>query len=352
MRRYWLIRFAMMTAILASCRIAAAHTFCVDNAVDLQGALTSASTNGTHADEDNIVQIVVGTYGTGVATGHLPFGYTSVALHSMTILGGFNTGCTARTANATATVIDGQSQTGVLSLYNPYGDITVADLTFQHGNTGYAGGGLSINYCFGLMCPDPQGESVTVMHTVIRDNVVSNANCGGLFVDADTLAYVAHNVIADNITDSIIGGGACVSSLSGITQVYGNTVVSNNAASGSGATGGLGCGGLCEIYDNIFWDNSGFGLTLVDSGAVLLFNDFGARTGATPSIEIGDVNENPHFVDLAGGNFHLAGGSPLIGLSYIVLDGVDLQGNPYPTGGYQDLGALEETIFDYGFDPL
>ncbi len=348
MSRNGLFQFAVMSAFLLSCSIATANTFCVDNETDLQGALTSASTNGTHANEDNIIQVVVGTYGTGAATNDLPFTYVSTAQHSLTILGGFNAGCTARTPIATATVIDGQNQTGAMSLYDLYGDIVVADLTFQHGNADSNGGGLSINACLGI-CALPQGDSVSVMHSVFRDNSASNRSCGGLYINADTLAYVAHSLIADNTADTITGGGACIRS--NASQFYGNTVVSNNAASGSGAIGGLDCGGTCEIDDNIFWNNSGYGLGLENAGAILLFNDFGARTGATPSIEIGDVSENPHFVDLAGGNFHLASGSPLIGLSNVVLNGNDLEGNPYPPGGFQDLGALEETIFEHGFDP-
>lgn len=351
MPRHRFFRLVAMAVVLASCRMASAHTFCVDNAADLQAALTSASTNGTHADEDNIIQIVVGAYGTGTATGHLPFSYNSIAPHSLTVLGGFNAACTARTPNATATVIDGQNQTGAMKLYDPYGDITVADLTFQHGNADYAGAGLSINDCSGLTCPIPQGNSATVMHSVVRDNGVSSLTCGGLFVYADTLAYVAHSIVADNITGATIGGAGCIASNSGFSQFYGNTVVSNNAASGSNATGGLACGGVCQIYDNIFWGNSGYGLFLADSGGVLLFNDFAQRGGMAPAIEVGDVSENPRFVDLAGGNYHLASGSPLIGLSTVLLDGADLQGNPYPTGGFQDLGALEETIFfDGGFE--
>src|SRR5690349_2598752 len=270
-------RLAMALAALAGCRIAAAHTFCVDNAADLQAALASASTNGTHADEDNLIQVVVGSYGTGAATGNLPFDYNSLAQHSLTVLGGFNAGCTARTADATATVIDGQNQTGGLRLYDPYGDITVADLTFQHGNANYAGAGLSINYCSGLQCPVPQGGSASVMHSVIRDNGQANVGCGGLFVYADTLAYVAHSIVADNTTDTTVGGAACADANSGFTEIYGNTVVSNDAAAGANAIGGLVCAGVCQIYDNIIWGNSGNGLWLADSGAVLLFNDFALR---------------------------------------------------------------------------
>ena len=353
MPRNWRIQLTVMAAILANYQIATAHTFCVDNAADLQDALTSASINGPYANEDNIIQIVVGTYGTGAATMHQAFTYGSVAQHSLTILGGYNAGCHARTANATATVIDGENQTGAMALDNLHGDISVEDLTFQHGNTVNSGAGLDINFCSNPPCAGPQGNRISVMHSVMRNNTTTSNQCGGgLVAYADALVYVAHNLIEDNTAGSPAGGGVCLATATGATQFYGNTVVENNAGSGANAAGGLACGGPapCEIYDNIFWDNSGAGLLLTDPGAVLLFNDFGARVGQDPSIEVGDVSENPQFVDLAAGNVHLSGASPLLGLSYILLNGVDLQGNPYPTGGFQDIGALEETIFVDGFD--
>lgn len=353
MTRNRTIRLIGFIAILSSCRAAGAFTFCVDNATALQDALTSASINGPHANEDNVIQIVVGTYGTGAATMQQAFTYGSVAQHSLTILGGYNAGCHARTANATATVIDGENLTGAMVLDNLHGDITVEDLTFQHGNTVNSGAGLAFNFCSTPPCAGPQGNRVSVMHSVIRNNTTTSNQCGGgLVAYADTLVYVAHSLIEDNTAGSPAGGGVCLATATGATQFYGNTVVENNAGSGTNAAGGLACGGPapCEIYDNIFWNNSGAGLLLTGPGAVLLFNDFGARVGQDPSVEVGDASENPQFVDLAAGNFHLSGASPLLGLSYILLDGVDLEGNPYPTGGFQDLGALEETIFVDGFE--
>jgi hypothetical protein len=229
------------------------------------------------------------------------------------------------------------------------GAITVSDITFEQGHSDIPGAGLAVNWC--PLCQPFSGNPVTITHSIFRENMSSD-DCGGLFAQSGPLVSVSHSLFADNTSGMTEGGAACLDARGGFTQFYGNTVVQNTAASGAGATGGLLCGqsGPCDIDDNIFWQNSGFGLDLESSGSVLLYNDFGGRTGQAPSLEIGDVSENPNFVDFAGGNYHLSSASPLLALSNVLLDGVDLQGNPYPTGGRQDLGAFEETVYIDGFD--
>jgi hypothetical protein len=336
-------------AFAFACAEAAAHTFCASSADDIQSALTASSTNGPRNGEDNIVQIVIGTYATGAATGHEPFVFNSDVQHSLSVLGGYNADCSARTANATATVISGSNQTGAMALFSRVGAITVSDITFEQGHSDIPGAGLAVNWC--PLCQPFSGNPVTITHSIFRENMSSD-DCGGLFAQSGPLVTVSHSLFADNTSGMTEGGAACLDARGGFTQFYGNTVVQNTAASGAGATGGLLCGqsGPCDIDDNIFWQNSGFGLDLESSGSVLLYNDFGGRTGQAPSLEIGDVSENPNFVDFAGGNYHLSSASPLLALSNVLLDGVDLQGNPYPTGGRQDLGAFEETVYIDGFD--
>ena len=84
--------------------------------------------------------------------------------------------------------------------------------------------------------------------------------------------------------------------------------------------------------------------------AGLYYNDYGTRGGMTPQNEVGTLMANPQFVDAPGGNFHLAGNSPLLGVSPLLSDTLDLDGNPSPQGGKMDLGAYEETVFADGFD--
>jgi hypothetical protein len=89
------------------------------------------------------------------------------------------------------------------------------------------------------------------------------------------------------------------------------------------------------------------------SGAhvVLEYNDYGTIGGVAPGGSVGNVSVNPQFVNAAGGNFRLAAGSPVIGISpRSTFGGNDLDGNAYPIGGFLDLGAYQRTIFADGFD--
>jgi hypothetical protein len=72
--------------------------------------------------------------------------------------------------------------------------------------------------------------------------------------------------------------------------------------------------------------------------------------GGTPPLQnVGALMVSPQFVNAAGGNFHLAGDSPLLGIAP-PLDTYDLEGHHSPAGGKMDLGAYEETIFVDRFD--
>jgi hypothetical protein len=58
----------------------------------------------------------------------------------------------------------------------------------------------------------------------------------------------------------------------------------------------------------------------------------------------------PKFVNANGGDFHLAGDSPLLGASPLFYASTDPDGNSYPRHGKGDLGAYAETIFVDGLD--
>ena len=65
--------------------VSTAADFCVDNAVDLQAALSEADTNG----QDDTIRVVQGTY----LTLGVPFSYNSPEDFSVEILGGYTSGC-------------------------------------------------------------------------------------------------------------------------------------------------------------------------------------------------------------------------------------------------------------------
>jgi hypothetical protein len=60
---------------------------------------------------------------------------------------------------------------------------------------------------------------------------------------------------------------------------------------------------------------------------------------------------NPEFYDPVDGDYRLAADSPLLGFSDVLLTGSNLNGHPFPPGGFQDIGVYEDTVFVDGFDP-
>ena len=95
----------LMAALLLLLGIAQptlAGVFCVNTAVGLQNSLILAAANG----QDDEVRIVQGTY-----VGN--FVYASTEAQALSVLGGYETGCSTRMLDPTNTILDG-NQTGLV----------------------------------------------------------------------------------------------------------------------------------------------------------------------------------------------------------------------------------------------
>lgn len=108
------------------------------------------------------------------------------------------------------------------------------------------------------------------------------------------------------------------------------------------------CPGTCQVYNNLLWSNDGAGLWLNTPDGFLSHNDFGNRGGDTPLGGIGSTHLNPHLFNPLAGNYRLAGDSPVLAISPLVLDATDLFDRPHPASGVRDVGAYAETIFTDG----
>jgi hypothetical protein len=169
---------------------------------------------------------------------------------------------------------------------------------------------------------------------------------------------VLNNVFVGN--SALVYGAALVSAGDMVpsVQVWGNTVYGNHATSANGV-GGLACCGAgvqsgVNVFANIFWQNSNYGLYLFGPAPVYLdYNDYGTRSGGPPFEETGTFNGDPQFVDAANNNFHLSAGSPLIGHTpanaNVDNDG-DIDGTSRPYLSVSDTGAYEDTIFSGGLE--
>jgi len=338
---------AALLCLFAAPLPAHAHTFCIvgGDAGQLQDALASASDGGMYDGEDNLVRIAQGTYKTGSATSNAPFFYYSTSTRAIQIFGGYSQDCSTRNEKALLTKLDGGGATGVLVLRSANGFVQVATLTTQNGSSAEPGAGLQVNY---LVSVD---ASVSISDVIIRNNH-SSVDAGGLYASgAGTLLYVSNNLIAGNSAGGQHGAGY-VTGYGTYNELYNNTVTQNVSTAVTNPSGGLYCAGTtpCYAYNNIFWNNTTYGLFLGNTGALLSHNDVGALGGEAPAFTDQNLSLPPKFVDANNADFHLAAGSALLGYGPAQGTITDLDGNAYATSGRIDLGAYAETIFTDGLD--
>jgi hypothetical protein len=174
---------------------------------------------------------------------------------------------------------------------------------------------------------------------------------GGIF---ETNSVIRNSLITSN---SVIIGSAdpsCGSYGGGVYMQGGSlencTVVGNSAqvlVNGSGGGGGV-FAERGDIYDSIIYFNSAFygSSNWLNTGGITFYNS----CSAPYPVGAGNITDDPRFVDVTNGNYHLSGLSPCIAFGQIqpwMADAQDLDGNPRTTNGRVDLGAYQS-----GYLPL
>ncbi len=151
-----------------------------------------------------------------------------------------------------------------------------------------------------------------------------------------------------------VGGGAIYSTLNNCT-LTGNSVYASRDCGLCRAAGGgaYGCTlNNCTITGNSGWGASGCTL----NNCTVYFNSDpnGGNydpsstlnyccTTPMPTSGVGNITNDPAFVNAAAGNYHLSSGSPCInaGDNAYVVGSTDLDGRPRIIGGTVDMGAYE-----------
>jgi hypothetical protein len=170
---------------------------------------------------------------------------------------------------------------------------------------------------------DRSTESFRLSYCILTGN---GAWSGGGADGSQYGAAILNNcVLANNIATNGGGGGASYCTLN-------NCTLAGNVASGSGG------GGLNSTMDNcIIYYNT------APSQPNWYFGTFDYCCTTPPPPGPGNITNEPVFVNLANGDFHLQSNSPCInsGNNAYVTSATDLDGNPRIRGGTVDIGAYE-----------
>lgn len=340
--------------------------FCVSNAMQLQNALTEAAANG----EDDIIRVEQGTY-----TGN--FVFDSFEGKNLTLVGGFDPGCSTQTLDPSNTILDGNHAGRVLYINNPGqywgGDIHIKGFTIQNGNTIEMAGGIYAASCVmgipgriiiedniikgnsaskgGGLCAYTDDEDFGPLYAdemdvkiskkkflrglpqrlrieqnasgdvAILNNRVENNNGGGIVVgtNADLIAgsiYVVDNTITGNT-----GRGVGTSTWGGYTEIYGNTISGNTSLEKGGG-----------VYASSYTEYGGGDITFVNN--IITGNSSLEGSGAYASTSGGDLTLTNNTItgnicsDSGGGVVvEWIAGSPLNLYNNIIW------GNSAPAGG-------------------
>ncbi len=310
-------------------------------------------------------------------------------------------GVQVRGAGADVTTINGGGVEPVVTAVE-VGSGTVLDgFTITNGNVGN-GRGIRLNggspvITNNVVTQNSGGgfyahfSSATIAHNTISDN--SAANGGGIYVDnwpsntgpMPNIEY--NNIYGNNTSGAAAGGGGGIYLQFSSPTVRGNTIAANSADAGGGiaanhsfsiianniiisnSAGKYGGGGLWVvnnsspfIVNNTVVNNtaSGPGTGIGSSGSqtfpfditncIVWGNDLYNCTATYSDIEggypgEGNINADPRFVDIAGGNLHLLPDSPCINAgnpNYVPGPyETDIDGDPRVIGLRIDMGADE-----------
>ena len=187
----------------------------------------------------------------------------------------------------------------------------------------------------------------TLTSCIISNNSVPFGNGGGVYFGATCNSLISSN-------RAISGGGAysnvlnnCVlkDNYSGATGggAYGSTLINctvvSNTASGWG--GGLYGGGFSNSI--VYYNYAPKSRNYLDGSTDGYTTNFFCCTVPLDTHGVGNITNEPAFVDMANGNYHLQSSSPCInaGNNSYVTNTTDLDGNPRISGGTVDIGAYE-----------
>ena len=336
---------ALLAMQVATTGPAAAATFCVNTEAAAQAALSTATTN----NESDTIRFRSGTI--ELSSG-LDFTTASAAADdlSLTLAGGYNTGCTERTGT---TVLDGNGNVRILELriFGPQ-SVVIERLRFVDGYDASSGANLYVG-----LFDQGGGASLRIDNSAFLLGTSGIAAAGFDITGWGSVRF-RNNLVLGNTSGTTPGGRL---NITGDTYLVGNTITANSSTDGedwalyanpTGATSTL------WLSNNILWGNNTYGdAYLFGAGTInLVNNNIGVRTNPTLGTNIGNLSVDPQFASC--GIFcisrPLKRSSPLVDAGLNTPQGgrptTDFDGNPRLIGPNVDMGAFElDALFADGF---
>ncbi len=327
--------------------ICGGHSHCFTS---IQEAISVISSPGN-------VKVAQGTYHENILL---------VGDHNFTLEGGWNSSFSVRSNNPALTILDGDltgdsiGEDAVLSLAASSGQniqVAMDGFTLQNGNGAHGGAIFAIAATGGQI-------DLTVSENIIRNNQSTNNGAGvGVYAQdpsSQVQLNLTNNMIFANDAGGEGGGVFIFSDSSGkATATLINNTIADNAATGAG--GGLrassnGAGTTdVTVKNTILWGNmgaSGHDIAIRQSsgGSATVhgsFNDVGdvVADAAAPGTydNLGsNIDADPLFVNLTGGDLRLIASSPAIDIGTATgAPTVDFEGDTRPQALGYDIGADE-----------
>jgi len=348
----------LLLVLLAFCAPVHATTVCVSSAIALKNALTAFDLQPDGSTYT--IKVVQGTYPVGATLAQM-YGEIGGGEVNLKLLGGYVAGCGSRTPNPANTVLDGldAAHSGIGFLMRGDSSALIEGITFTRFK-----GADNVPYAESeVLLIDAEGSGSDAQVFEVRQcrfthnsgqNIVRMSGAQLRFVNNliwdSTLAQEAQGVDKGAFTVTLDAD------LDAAVTATNNTIV--------GTTGGPGMrigtlitgdsGRLSEVTDNILWNNPSLDIQFTGgtdyvyplTASYNLYATANANFPQSPT----DLHSDPHFVDLANGNLHLASNSPAINKgAFLQLSGFparDLAGGARVVGSRIDLGAYESSIDD------
>jgi hypothetical protein len=323
---------------------AAAETICVDSVLSLTNAFVIATTADVPGGVT--IQVVQGNYDlTGSALLNGPG--RDIVRSALRVIGGYQAGCSSRSANAASTVFTSASTDLTLN-WTTNRDLRIEGITFANFNS-------QIDLSSWI---DASGTvDIELRNVAIRGgvaNTIDGAPGWGLWLStsgaADTNWRLVNVIVGDReIGGSRTGGSICAVNVEGdgtadfrerLTLV--NTTIARNEAFDSTSDIGLCVQDLeAALYNSILYFHDFRDLVGTDVIIDRYQNVIGATSGSIAGVDQGTLTTSPQL----GSDFSLNPASPAVnsGTSSVAggLPAVDVVGNPRVVGVAVDRGAYE-----------